>query len=73
MVGAWKVGEFAISVADGWQRQEPGTALLSALKWRAVSLGHPGLFGEASKTNRQMTDLARKAGFALTPRRIGGP
>lgn len=65
MVGAWKVGELAISVADGWQRQGPGKALLSAPQWR--DLGHPGLFGEASKTNRQMTDLARKAGLAFTP------
>jgi hypothetical protein len=67
MVGAWKVGELAISVADGWQRQGLSTVLLCAQQWRAVSLGHPGLLGEASKTNRQRTDLARKAGLSFTP------
>ena len=59
-------GEFALSVADRWQRQGLGSALLSAVQLRAVSLGHLDLFGETLKTNEEMKSLARKAGFAFT-------
>jgi GNAT superfamily N-acetyltransferase len=59
-------GEFAISVCDRWQRRGVGTALLSALQFRAVSLGYFELFGETLRTNEQMKNLARKAGFELT-------
>jgi RimJ/RimL family protein N-acetyltransferase len=59
-------GEFAISVADCWQQQGLGSALLSALQFRAISLGHFELFGETLKTNEEMKHLARKAGFAFT-------
>jgi GNAT superfamily N-acetyltransferase len=61
-----RCGEFAISVADRWQRQGLGSALLCALQFRAVSLGHLDLFGEALKTNGQMKGLARKAGFEFS-------
>jgi GNAT superfamily N-acetyltransferase len=61
-----RCGEFAISVADRWQRQGLGSALLCALQFRAISLGHLDLFGEALKTNLQMTSLARKAGFEFS-------
>jgi GNAT superfamily N-acetyltransferase len=60
-----RCGEFAISVADRWQRQGLGSALLCALQFRAVSLGHIELFGETLKSNLQMKSLARKAGFAF--------
>lgn len=59
-------GEFAISVSDRWQHQGLGSALLSALQFRAVSLGHLELFGETMKTNNQMKNLARKAGFEFS-------
>jgi GNAT superfamily N-acetyltransferase len=59
-------GEFAISVADRWQSQGLGSALLCALQSRAISLGHFELFGEALKSNDQMKGLARKAGFAFS-------
>jgi GNAT superfamily N-acetyltransferase len=59
-------GEFAISVADRWQHQGLGCALLGALQFRAVSLGHFELFGETLKTNQEMKNFARKAGFAFT-------
>lgn len=59
-------GEFAISVSDGWQRRGIGSALLCALQFRAVSLGHFELFGETLRTNDQMKNLARKAGFKFT-------
>ena len=59
-------GEFAISVADRWQRQGLGSVLLSAVQLRAVSLGYLDLFGETLKTNEDMQRLACKAGFAVT-------
>jgi RimJ/RimL family protein N-acetyltransferase len=59
-------GEFAISVADRWQHQGLGSALLCALQFRAISLGYFELFGETLKTNQEMKNLALKAGFALT-------
>jgi len=61
-----RCGEFAISVADRWQRQGLGSALLCALQFRATSLGNLGLFGESLKTNVQMKNLACKAGFAFS-------
>jgi GNAT superfamily N-acetyltransferase len=57
------LGEFAISVGDDWQSRGLGSALLSALQWRAISLGYFNLFGETLKSNEQMRALARKAGF----------
>ena len=59
-------GEFAISVCDSFRRHGLGSALLSALQSRAVSLGHLDLFGEALKGNEEMKSLARKAGFEFT-------
>lgn len=59
------LGEFAISICDAWQNRGLGSALLSALQSRAVSLGYFGLYGETFKTNDQMKALARKAGFAV--------
>jgi GNAT superfamily N-acetyltransferase len=61
-----RCGEFAVSVADRWQRQGVGSALLCALQYRAVSLGYVGLYGETLKSNVAMKDLARKAGFEFT-------
>jgi GNAT superfamily N-acetyltransferase len=57
-------GEFAISIADRWQRRGLGAALLAAVQARAVSLGYFDLFGETLKTNEEMRALARRAGFA---------
>jgi GNAT superfamily N-acetyltransferase len=59
-------GEFAVSVADRWQRQGLGSALLCALQYRAISLGYVGLFGETLKSNVAMKDMARKAGFEFS-------
>ena len=59
-------GEFPISVSDRWQHRGLGSALLSALQFRAVSLGYLELFGETLKTNDQMKNLARKAGFEFS-------
>ena len=59
-------GEFAISVADRWQHCGLGSLLLDAVQFRAISLGHFELFGESLKTNHEMKNFARKAGFAFT-------
>jgi GNAT superfamily N-acetyltransferase len=61
-----KCGEFAISVADRWQNQGLGLALLCAVQSRAISLGHSRLFGESLNSNDRMKGLARKAGFAFS-------
>jgi GNAT superfamily N-acetyltransferase len=61
-----RCGEFAISVADACQRQGLGSALLCAVQFRAIVLGHTELFGEALDTNAQMQNLARKAGFGFS-------
>jgi RimJ/RimL family protein N-acetyltransferase len=58
-----RCGEFAISVADRWQRQGLGSALLCAVQFRAISLGHIELFGETLRDNAQMQNLAGQAGF----------
>jgi L-amino acid N-acyltransferase YncA len=59
-------GEFAISVADRFQRRGLGSALLCALQSRAVSLGYLDLFGETFKANDEMKNLARRAGFEMS-------
>jgi|SRR5580693_7973266 RimJ/RimL family protein N-acetyltransferase len=61
-----RCGEFAISVSDDWQRRGLGSALLSAVQFRAVNLGFFNLFGETLKTNHQTKAFARKAGFEFT-------
>jgi RimJ/RimL family protein N-acetyltransferase len=58
-------GQFALSVGHAWHGRRVGSALLSALQSRAISLGNCGLFGETFKTNEPMKALARKAGFAF--------
>jgi RimJ/RimL family protein N-acetyltransferase len=60
-------GEFALSVADDFQRHGLGSTLLAALQSRAVSFGYLDLFGEALKSNDAMKNFARKAGFEIAP------
>ncbi len=59
-------GEFALSVADEFQRRGVGSRMLATLQYRAVSLGYLDLFGEALKSNDQMKRFALKAGFEFT-------
>jgi len=61
-----KCGEFAISVANRWQRRGLGSALLCEVQCRAVNLGFLDLFGETLKANEPMKTLARKGGFEFT-------
>jgi GNAT superfamily N-acetyltransferase len=57
--------EFALSVADAWQRRGVGAALLADLECRARMRGARYLYGDVLRTNIAMKNLARKAGYAL--------
>jgi acetyltransferase len=57
--------EFALSVADAWQRRGLGTQLLRILECRARLLGARYLFGDVLRTNTAMKGLARKAHFGI--------
>ncbi|MET0707577.1 MAG: GNAT family N-acetyltransferase [Tardiphaga sp.] len=59
--------ELGLSVADPWQGQGLGLALLSNLQGRAAALGAETLFGDTLRSNDAMQALARKAGFRLVP------
>lgn len=57
------LGEFAISVADDWQRRGIGSTLLSAVQSRALMIGCRRLFGDALRVNFDVRSFARRAGF----------
>jgi len=56
--------EFAIVVADAWQRKGVGTLLLGTLLRHAHTAGIGRLHGITLATNQAMQYLARKLGFA---------
>lgn len=58
--------EFAIVVADAWQRRGIGTLLLRTLLRHAHSAGIRRLHGITLATNQAMQNLARKFGFMQT-------
>ena len=57
--------EFALSVADAWQRRGVATALIADLECRARMRGARHLYGDVLRANAPMKNLARKAGYAL--------
>jgi len=57
--------EFAIAVADGWQRQGLGARLLGALTAAARRVGLAMLEGEIMRTNVAMLRFIQHAGFRL--------
>src|SRR5271165_3164651 len=57
--------EFALSVADAWQRRGVGAALVADLECRARMRGARHLYGDVLRANTPMKNLARKAGYAL--------
>jgi GNAT superfamily N-acetyltransferase len=57
--------EFALSVADTWQRRGVGAALVADLECRARMHGARHLYGDVLRANTPMKNLARKAGYAL--------
>jgi acetyltransferase len=58
--------EFALVVADAWQRKGIGTLLLHALLQHARAAGIGRLHGITLASNQGMQDLARKLGFVQT-------
>ncbi|RPH59188.1 MAG: GNAT family N-acetyltransferase, partial [Burkholderiales bacterium] len=61
------VAEFAIVVADDWQRKGLGHALFERIVRAARVAGVRELFGTTYADNRGMIDLARSYGFAVGP------
>jgi RimJ/RimL family protein N-acetyltransferase len=59
-------GEFAISVADAFQRNGVGLQMMTAMETRAIDLGHEMIAAETARTNAEMRGLASKAGFSDT-------
>jgi acetyltransferase len=57
--------EFAVAVADQWQRQGIGARLLEALIAAARSTGLHALEGEVLRTNTAMMSFARRIGFGF--------
>jgi len=55
--------EFAIAVADGWQRQGLGDELMRRLVAQATSQGVVHLFGDVLRGNGGMLRLAARHGF----------
>jgi acetyltransferase len=58
--------EFAVVVADAWQRQGLGARLLELLLGRAAEAGVQVMNGYALAENAPMLALAARLGFALT-------
>jgi acetyltransferase len=61
--------EFAIVVADGWQRRGIGALLLQRLKQVAEDAGIRQLAGLTLATNTRMIRLARRMGFEISRER----
>ncbi|MDH4115293.1 MAG: GNAT family N-acetyltransferase [Burkholderiaceae bacterium] len=59
--------EFAIIVADAWQRRGAGRQLLGDLIAAARGAGLRRMVGSTLATNEGMKSLARKLGFSLQP------
>lgn len=59
-------GEFAISVADVFQRRGLGLQMMTAMERRASDLGHEMIAAETARANAEMRGLAKKAGFTDT-------
>ncbi len=58
--------EFAIVVADAWQRRGIGKLILQRLRQVARDAGVRQLAGLTLATNRQMISLARRLGFEIS-------
>ena len=65
--------EFALSVADAWQRRGVATALIADLECRARMRGARHLYGDVLRANAPMKNLARKAGYGCEARSRRAP
>lgn len=61
--------EFAVVVADAWQRQGLGAGLLELLLEHAAEAGIPAMGGFVLANNAPMLELAAKLGFGCAPDR----
>lgn len=59
-------GDFAISVADVFQRKGVGLKMMNAMEQHASHLGHEVIAAETARVNAEMRGLAKKAGFEDT-------
>ncbi len=59
--------DFALMVADRWQRQGVGTWAMQALQRAATAAGCQWLQGEVLQDNLAMLGLMRRCGFAFSP------
>lgn len=59
-------GDFAISVADVFQRKGVGLKMMTAMERHASELGHEMIAAETARANAEMRGLAKKAGFEDT-------
>jgi len=59
--------EFAIVIADDWQRKGLGTRLLQALMDAARGAGIREIYGEVLASNRKMLQLTARLGFRACP------
>ncbi|WP_441239142.1 N-acetyltransferase family protein [Bradyrhizobium sp. 930_D9_N1_4] len=59
-------GDFAISVADVFQRKGVGLKMMNAMERHASHLGHEMIAAETGRANAEMRGLAKKAGFEDT-------
>ena len=55
--------EFAIAIADDWQRKGLGTRLMSALMAAARERGMHEMIGEVRASNQKMLDFTARLGF----------
>jgi GNAT superfamily N-acetyltransferase len=63
---ATRQGDFAISVADVFQRKGVGLRMMTAMERHASNLGHEMIAAETARVNVEMRGLAKKAGFEDT-------
>lgn len=59
--------EFAIAVADGWQGQGVGSALMDSLEAAARAAGQREMTGLVLRDNARMLAFARQRGYELRP------
>lgn len=64
LVGS-EAGEFAIVIADAWQRRGIGRRLMERLAAVARSRGLGQIYGDVLSTNRPMLEMCRKLGYTL--------
>jgi acetyltransferase len=58
--------EFAVVVANAWQRRGVGVLLMDALMDAARQRGLEIMFGEVLASNHKMLDMARRLGFNVS-------